>query len=215
MSLRLAGEESSEVQGLDGQGWLRQITRNDTLPGLSLRQQGPGEALRSRVSTGGQFIAMVRDSDGAVLGWLKENSGLELVTGAGVDVRLAPGAGGVIKALAEIRTEANRITLQGGYMDRCAVLYGESVTGLKLSPQAEPTDAPVTIRSRNGDNSSWLDRLKVHSYANVARIEVLNAAFNIPAATHSSPAEGDLRWNDASHKLQVYTGTAWETVTSA
>ncbi len=216
MALRLAGEEFSVVQGLDGQGWLRQITRNDSLPGLSLRQQGTGEALRSRVPAGGQFLLMMRDSDGVSVGWVKENAGgLELGTGAGVDVRLAPGAGGVVRALGELKMGTNIINSQGGSMDRCTSIYGEVGLGLVLSPQAEAVDAPVTIRSRNGANDAWLDRLKVHSYADVARIEVLSAALNIPASTHSTPVEGDLRWNATGHKLQVYSGTAWETVTSA
>ena len=29
-----------------------------------------------------------------------------------------------------------------------------------------------------------------------------------------TPLEGDLKWDGTAHKLQVYNGTAWETVTS-
>jgi NH3-dependent NAD+ synthetase len=37
----------------------------------------------------------------------------------------------------------------------------------------------------------------------------------IPTGTPGTPAEGDLRYDTTAHKLRVYTGTAWETITSA
>ena len=33
--------------------------------------------------------------------------------------------------------------------------------------------------------------------------------------TPGTPVEGDMKWDSTAHKLQVYSGTAWETVTSA
>ena len=33
--------------------------------------------------------------------------------------------------------------------------------------------------------------------------------------TPGTPAEGHMRWDGTAHKLQIYSGTAWETVTSA
>ncbi len=42
MALRLAGEEFSIVQGLDYDGWLRDIKANDSSPGLKVNQQGTG-----------------------------------------------------------------------------------------------------------------------------------------------------------------------------
>ncbi len=42
MALRLAGQPYPVIQGADAQGWLREVTANDTTPGLKVNQQGPG-----------------------------------------------------------------------------------------------------------------------------------------------------------------------------
>ena len=48
MALRLAGEEYSVVQGLDSQGWLRTVTVNDALAGVTVDQQGTGRLAEFR-----------------------------------------------------------------------------------------------------------------------------------------------------------------------
>ena len=48
MALRLAGEEYTVVQGLDDQGYLRDIKANDPDPGLIVDQQGAGAILSLR-----------------------------------------------------------------------------------------------------------------------------------------------------------------------
>ena len=45
MALRLAGEEFSVLQGLDGLGWLREVLANDDDPALKVNQQGSGRVL--------------------------------------------------------------------------------------------------------------------------------------------------------------------------
>ena len=45
MALRLAGEEYSVVQGLDGQGWPREISANDANPALEINQSGGGSII--------------------------------------------------------------------------------------------------------------------------------------------------------------------------
>lgn len=42
MALRLAGEPFLAIQGADSQGWVREITAQDALPGLKINQQGTG-----------------------------------------------------------------------------------------------------------------------------------------------------------------------------
>ena len=42
MALRLAGEPFLTIQGADNQGWVREITAQDALPGLKVDQQGTG-----------------------------------------------------------------------------------------------------------------------------------------------------------------------------
>ncbi|MBI4236373.1 MAG: hypothetical protein HY688_03340 [Chloroflexi bacterium] len=45
MPLKLAGEEIGAIQGLDGQGWLREIAASDSLPALKINQAGVGRLL--------------------------------------------------------------------------------------------------------------------------------------------------------------------------
>ncbi len=42
MALRLAGTPFLAIQGTDNQGWVREVTSLDTLPGLKIDQQGTG-----------------------------------------------------------------------------------------------------------------------------------------------------------------------------
>lgn len=42
MALRLAGTPFLAIQGTDNQGWVREVTSLDTLPGLKVNQQGTG-----------------------------------------------------------------------------------------------------------------------------------------------------------------------------
>lgn len=42
MALRLAGERSLAIQGVDNQGWIREITVQDALSGLKVNQKGTG-----------------------------------------------------------------------------------------------------------------------------------------------------------------------------
>lgn len=48
--------------------------------------------------------------------------------------------------------------------------------------------------------------------------DLVNAIINkckVSTDARVTPQEGDLRWDATAHKLQIYNGTAWETVTSA
>ncbi|MFH1140249.1 MAG: hypothetical protein V1724_00950 [Chloroflexota bacterium] len=42
MALRLAGERALAIQGVDNQGWVREVTVQDSLPGLKINQKGTG-----------------------------------------------------------------------------------------------------------------------------------------------------------------------------
>lgn len=37
----------------------------------------------------------------------------------------------------------------------------------------------------------------------------------VSTSARGTPVEGDLKWNSTTHKLQVYNGSAWETVSSS
>ena len=41
MALRLAGERALVIQGADNQGWVREVTVQDSLPGLKVNQKRP------------------------------------------------------------------------------------------------------------------------------------------------------------------------------
>lgn len=50
MTMRLAGEDVGAVRGLDGEGWLREVTAEDADPGVAVDQQGAGRLLELRQS---------------------------------------------------------------------------------------------------------------------------------------------------------------------
>ena len=66
MALRLVGEGYSVVHGLDGLGWLRDITVSSSDPALTLTQQGSGPLLRGKDASGA--VAEILNS--GVLSWL-------------------------------------------------------------------------------------------------------------------------------------------------
>jgi len=37
----------------------------------------------------------------------------------------------------------------------------------------------------------------------------------VSSAARGTPVEGDLKWDSSAHKLQVYNGSSWETVSSS
>lgn len=73
MALRLAGEEFSIVQGLDAQGWPREVRASDGNPGLQIRQDGASPSLELYDGA----TKVLRAPDGG---------GLELLVGS-LDVR--------------------------------------------------------------------------------------------------------------------------------
>lgn len=59
MALRLAGEEFSVVQGLDAQGYVRDVLANDANPGLKVDQKGTGAVLE--LQDGGVTRLLMKD----------------------------------------------------------------------------------------------------------------------------------------------------------
>ena len=127
MALRLAGEEYSIVQGLDSQGWLRTITANDALSGVTVDQQGAGRlvefrqngAVKAYVDNAGEFIftsgnALRRDVDNSSL----NIRGGSDTTGAwialsGKDSAVAPGGIRLNSTNAARTTNVERIRISG------------------------------------------------------------------------------------------------------
>ncbi|MFQ5874303.1 MAG: hypothetical protein ACE5JL_10945 [Dehalococcoidia bacterium] len=66
MALRLAGEECSVVQGLDGLGWLRDISVSSSDPAVTITQQGSGPVLRGKDASG----TLVELLNSGLLSWL-------------------------------------------------------------------------------------------------------------------------------------------------
>lgn len=96
MTLRLAGEEFGVVQGLDGQGRLREIAVNDGSPGLQVKQSGAAPVLKA-VAAGGEYFLGCYSLTGTEQGYIRQASGgLEIASGTGHTLRLMPGSGGVV-----------------------------------------------------------------------------------------------------------------------
>ena len=99
MAIRLEGDVYSMVQGLDEQGWLREIEVVSTDPGLLIKNTGSGYALdvkgvsnqnSVRIGTAtGNYPLTFRVNDGGVA-YITSASHLELNSGAALDIILNP-----------------------------------------------------------------------------------------------------------------------------
>lgn len=73
MALRLAGEEFSVLQGLDGLGWLREVCACDTRPALKVNQQGTGRVLDFQ--DGGVSVLYMDDGGSLKMGRILDFTG--------------------------------------------------------------------------------------------------------------------------------------------
>lgn len=117
MALRLAGERFLTIQGADSQGWVREVTVQDSLPGLKVNQKGTGRVFDFQ--DGGVSKMYLPDGGNVTLssglvftgGNITGGSGFQIATSAG-DLILNPA--GVVglnaKALYDIGAAGNQIT---------------------------------------------------------------------------------------------------------
>lgn len=106
MALKLAGEEYSVVQGLDGQGWLRKVSVNESTPALILEQGGSGYILHLKAGASTVLYAdsnEIKANRQLNMGGYPINKLEELAAYSGYHLTLKPGAidkSIVVKALA-------------------------------------------------------------------------------------------------------------------
>ncbi len=79
MPLRFAGEDTTLILGRDTAGWLREIKVNDANPGLDVKQQGSGPAMKIDNS---KFIVGRNAANTGNINLLKVNAGDEFEVGA-------------------------------------------------------------------------------------------------------------------------------------
>jgi len=80
-----------------------------------------------------------------------------------------------------------------------------------------------TLRFRTKDTGGNVKDRLVILYGDNIDIDILNANLdlngnpikNAIVSTTGTATEGAIRWNGTTHKLQIYNGTAWETVSSS
>lgn len=127
MTLRLAGEDVGAVQGLDGQGWVRETRAADASPGLKVDQLGTGRIFDFQ--------------DGGVSKWYLEDGGdavLEPALDARGGIKNGGAAhGGEVAVLESVRVKGQYLVVRnpGDTGNEVALVNSDNVSGpaLKLS----------------------------------------------------------------------------------
>ena len=86
---------------------------------------------------------------------------------------------------------------------------GVTVDGVLLKDSEVTTDV---INEKTGASGVTIDSVLLKD-GNVDGASLKEC--NVTTDTPGTPAEGDMKWDGTAHKLQIYNGKAWETVTSA
>lgn len=237
MALRLAGEECP-VQGLDGAGWLKEITRIGDDPALTVTQNGAGVGLQ----VNGDLLAAQQGDPSKYL-VLNHSGTYALLTTSVGEIRFAKelyaqGADfNLNNNLLKNAKLGTTMDCDSKTLDNAGHIY--MATGdLHMRHQGQirgktsGANVPIIAKTDGGDEE--VARIYATTTAGSGRLRIAKgeltgsldagdqsvekAAFKTCKVTsdeRGTPVEGDLKWDAASHKLQVYSGTAWETVTSS
>ena len=184
MALRLAGEEYSVVQGLDPQGFVREVTANDALPGLIIDQKGSGRlgevrqsgATKVYVSNTGVLVSL---SDPA----LRRDGVISYLGLQGSDT-----VGSEVDLYGESHaTHAGRIRLLTPDAAKTSLVERIRLAGAADAGQSsvtiyEPLDAQQTIKNTGSANGGavWVDdELRVTGQIAVYNPSDLNGTIRI------------------------------------
>lgn len=177
MALRLAGEEYCVVQGLDSDGWPRQVAVADALPGFKVNQQGTGRTFDFQdggtsilyADDGADIVAIravdarsaIKNAGAANSGHVYVDDGL-WVTGR-VGVGIAPDATYhlfVNETASNGKMAKFRSGLGGG--SNFFVEYNNSLSRLELyGDKSLAIPQAVSTRSINAQDSSNNDRVVI------------------------------------------------------
>lgn len=69
--------------------------------------------------------------------------------------------------------------------------------------------------TRHTFHTSTIEQIVAHAFNDKEFRQALLVECRVKDEERATPLEGDLTWDSVAHKLQVYNGSAWETVTSA
>jgi hypothetical protein len=127
------------------------------------------------------------------------------------------GIGGTI----EMKLGQYGLYLQDNNIYDVTYIYGAG--NLSFIPDVSTYTGYLKYKTGNTAGNAWLDRITVLGGADTADIDITNAVLDLNGcdiksaviSTTGSETEGGMRWNATSHKLEVYNGSAWETVTSS
>ncbi|MBM3947249.1 MAG: hypothetical protein FJ315_07635, partial [SAR202 cluster bacterium] len=123
MALRLAGEPAGVVRGLDGVGWLREMTAGDAQAGLKVDQLGVGRVVDFKDGGASKFSVL---------------DGGRVAVADSVEFGAAPASSGVVRwsnnSVMKARNAANSADLDLARLDSSDVLAlgGAGVTGLTI-----------------------------------------------------------------------------------
>lgn len=193
MALRLAGEEYSVVQGLDEQGWVRE-TGALTIGGdvsIGANKLKTTNLLLKEAASTQIDLKNAADNDWKDLrvGHLFPDS-LATLNGDDAYTLLEARDNGV--GLVEVAR------LAGGADPKLEIKAGKLTDTLNANGQAINTVGGISFYSTSSSiQNGSLFKMKVTTDAK------------------ATPEEGDLKWDGTNHKLQVYNGSAWETVSSS
>jgi hypothetical protein len=195
MALRLAGEEFSVLQGLDAQGWVREITVSDALPALILDQAGSGPILSLR---NGGVVRLLQQADGKVL----LSNGTAPPSAPDSLVHLWRGSAGVVSA----RTEAVLTLEDDADVELQLLAPNNRSVGVSFGDADNPIAGMIQYQHSN-------DRFSFH-VKNAERVRLTDVSLDFLQATTISTAAGDLELNPAGNvKFGSHSAVGAETVT--
>lgn len=100
-----------------------------------------------------------------------------------------------------------------------AVVYGDGSPEGVLSAGVgtiyrDTTNGILYIKESGTGNTGWVAELTETNLGDLGDITVDSATMT-PSTEPGSPTEGQIYYDSAANKLKVYTGSAWETITSS
>ena len=193
MSLRLAGEEFSVVQGLDALGWPRKVEANDADPGMKITQNGSGPALQ------------VVSGDIAVGANKLKTTNLMVKEGDVNTLYIRNAADNAYKNIIAEAVEAN-----SGFASSGSLTFYAS--GLRIDA-SNVNDHYLSLRARD-NGVGMVEVARISAAADPYFMASIPMVLN-PSLVPGAPLEGHFWYDSTAKKLKFYNGTAVETVTSA
>ena len=187
MPLRLAGEEFSVVQGLDAQGWPREIQANDGDPGIKITQSGSGPAI--------QVVSGDIDLGSSSL----KTTNLVMKQGDVNTFYIRTAADDDYKSIL-----ARDLSITGRFFSQASPTSLEAGNG----------DSNFMILKARDNGVTLVEVARLQGAADPYLQATLPMVLK-PSSEPGTVVEGHFWYDSTAKKLKFYNGTAVETVTSA